>query len=399
MESGFKVRPVRSAFHGDLYYPGKKDPRLVVRTGAALQNKDLESFFPVAKQCPDHQFVLVLGRALDAESYVEKYIEHNRSLGSPVDLRVNVDAVEVSALVREAGIYLHGYAFGKPFGMPVGICEAMATGAYVNARRCEGIDTYLGGVGALYDTPDEAVERIKETLTWGEQVWRRVQRETTEHAYEHHADIQTLQPILDDWMQIAQSHVMFNSDTQPLDERFGPLLDYLFDQKFDRYRHHDSALTSHMIGIGRGLLSWHRDLDVCQAGMVHSIYGTEKGGTGYDLSRCKELRQVIGERAERLVYYNCAMKRGTFDEAVARGRAPYRFQNRFTNQEIELSEPDFNDLCCIHLCDWLEQVPRAGKWNERRDSYERMARRIGGEALQSFEYVYSLAGMRISIDE
>ena len=203
--------------------------------------------------------MLVLGRALDAESYVEKYIEHNQSLGSPVDLRVNVDAEEVSALVREAGIYLHGYAFGSPFGMPVGICEAMATGAYVIARRCEGIDTYLGDV-----------------------------------------DIWTLQPILDEWMQIAQSHVMFNSDTQPLDERFGPLLDYLFDQKFDRYRHHDNALTSHMIGIGRGLLSWHSDLDVCQAGMVHSIYGTEKGGTGYDLSRRKELRQVIGERAERL---------------------------------------------------------------------------------------------------
>ena len=59
--------------------------------------------------------------------------------------------------------------------------------------------------------------------------------------------------------------------------------------------------------------------DVCRAGMFHSIYGTEKfQGFTLPLGRRDEVRALIGDRAERLAYLNCAMDRASFDRALDR---------------------------------------------------------------------------------
>lgn len=385
-----KARSVKSAFNGDLYYPeNKKDPRLVVRAGTGLPTKDLETFIQTAKMCPDHRFVLALGRATGEEAYTDELIAYNHRHGSPVDIRVNLQADAVAALIREAGIFLHTFGFQAPFGMPMCIGEAMATGAYVLVRRCPGAESYVGDVGAYYDSAEEAGRLIRECLDWSEEHWRAVRRATVERAYEQHADLWTLRPILEDWLRITRCRTARDPNNRPLDNRFQHLIDYLFQHGMDRFPHHDAALTAHQMNIGRELLSWGCDVDVCLAGIVHSIYGTEKGGTGYDVSRRDELRKLIGERAERLAYYNCAMTRSSFDAALARTSAPFHLSNRLTGGSLELSEQDFMDLCRIHLCDWLEQVPRCGRWNERRESYRRMAKRLGGRALAAFERVYN----------
>jgi hypothetical protein len=56
---------------------------------------------------------------------------------------------------------------------------------------------------------------------------------------------------------------------------------------------------------------------------------------------------------------------------------------------VELSEEDFTDLCKIHLYDWLEQVPRSQKRDYRREAYRRMAARLGGVALESYDRVFA----------
>src|SRR5213076_1371378 len=91
-----------------------------------------------------------------------------------------------------------------------------------------------------------------------------------------------------------------------------------------------------------------------------------------------EIRQLIGERAERLAYLNCAMNRTSFDRVVVQTAGPYCIVDRLTQEEVELSPADFDDLCRVHLCDWLEQVPRSKQWAYRRESYRRMAERLRG---------------------
>ena len=102
------------------------------------------------------------------------------------------------------------------------------------------------------------------------------------------------------------------------------------------------------------------------------------------------MRELIGERAERLAYLNCAMDRASFDGAVDRGSEPYRFRDRLTGDEVTLSAEDFDDLCRIHLYDWLEQVPRSQRgWDYRRLGYRNIAQRLGGVAEESYEQVFA----------
>ena len=101
-------------------------------------------------------------------------------------------------------------------------------------------------------------------------------------------------------------------------------------------------------------------------------------------------RDLIGERAERLAYINCAMNRASFDSAVEQDTDSYRIVDRLTGQEIELGRSDFDDLCRVHLYDWLEQVPRSRfGWGYRREAYRRMADRLGSVAQQAHDRVYA----------
>ena len=78
------------------------------------------------------------------------------------------------------------------------------------------------------------------------------------------------------------------------------------------------------------------------------------------MTRRPEVRELIGERAERLAYLNCAMDRTVFDQSVLRGEEPYRYRDRITGEELVLLRVDFDDLCRVHLYDMLEQVGRSG---------------------------------------
>src|SRR5215470_384735 len=124
--------------------------------------------------------------------------------------------------------------------------------------------------------------------------------------------------------------------------------------------------------------------------MFHSIYGTELFQRfALPLERRPDVRALIGERAERLAYLNCVMDRASFDESVARGEAPHRLVDRITGKEVVLSTDDFDDLCRVHLYDWLEQVPRSRMgWSYRRAAYRLMARRLGPTAVGAYDRVF-----------
>ena len=106
--------------------------------------------------------------------------------------------------MREAGLYLHTFASHLPFGMPISIGEAMASGAYVLARPCEGSREYLGNVGGFYDSVQEAAAFIRDTTTWSDARWSEAAREAAEWAYDRHADQRVLRPLLEDWQVLAR---------------------------------------------------------------------------------------------------------------------------------------------------------------------------------------------------
>jgi hypothetical protein len=171
---------------------------------------------------------------------------------------------------------------------------------------------------------------------------------------------------------------------------FRRLTDFLLGMGIDKVPHTHKTYLGHLIAVYKLMEARGCDEEVCQAGMFHSIYGTEKfQGFKLSLERRSEVRALIGERAERLAYLNCAMDRASFDRAVLQETGPYRLVDRLTGQEVVLSEGDLADLCRVHLYDWLEQVPRSREWDYRRAAYRGMARRLGAEALEAYDGVFA----------
>jgi len=175
-----------------------------------------------------------------------------------------------------------------------------------------------------------------------------------------------------------------------MDKDFKRLTDFLVGMGIEQVPHTHKSYLAHLIAVFRDLESQGCPEDVCRAGMFHSIYGTEKfQGFTLPLERRGEVRALIGDRAERLAYLNCAMNRASFDRALDQVVEPYLLMDRITGDEVRLSRHDFDDLCRVHLIDWLEQVPRSREWDYRRAGYRRMAERLGGPAEESYERTFA----------
>jgi hypothetical protein len=175
-----------------------------------------------------------------------------------------------------------------------------------------------------------------------------------------------------------------------MDRDFKQMTDFLVGMGVEQVPHTHKSYLAHLIAVSRSLEEQGFPEDVCRAGMFHSIYGTERfQGFTLPLQRRYEIRALIGDRAERLAYLNCAMDRASFDRALDQASAPYRIIDRITGEELSLSRHDFDDLCRVHLFDFLEQVPRSQAWDYRRAAYRRMAERLGGPAEESYERVFA----------
>ena len=171
---------------------------------------------------------------------------------------------------------------------------------------------------------------------------------------------------------------------------FDDLVDYLRELDTANVEHTHGTYLGHNVGVYRDLKAWACSEELCRAGMFHSIYGTEIFQTfSLPLDRRGEVRELIGDRAERLAYLNSAIDYASFDRTIERGTPPYTMIDRFTGKEIEIPPKDFEDLCRVHLCDRLEQVPRSKDWDFRPQTFRRLAERLGGIASQSYDRVYA----------
>jgi hypothetical protein len=171
---------------------------------------------------------------------------------------------------------------------------------------------------------------------------------------------------------------------------FKELTAYFTKVGADQVSHTEKSYVAHAIGVYTDLKEWGFDEDFARIGLFHSIYGTQLfQGFTLPLEKRGEIRDMIGEYPEHLVYVNCAMDRDSFDAQVPRREAPYAILDRFTSEHIEQDEKTFDDLVSVHLCDWLEQVERSESWDYRRNAFETMAERLGGIGAESFARTFA----------
>jgi len=78
-----------------------------------------------------------------------------------------------------------------------------------------------------------------------------------------------------------------------------------------------AGFDDHLLGVQAVLRGWGQDVPLGDAGLFHSIYGTE-GFAGFALpfTERASIRTLVGARAERLAWIFCVLDRGTFDATV-----------------------------------------------------------------------------------
>jgi hypothetical protein len=131
-----------------------------------------------------------------------------------------------------------------------------------------------------------------------------------------------------------------------------------------------SAFDEHLKGVQAVLRYWGAPTYLTNAGLFHSIYGTE-GFQGFSLplSERPAIQSLIGEQSERLCFIFCMVDRYTFDmtvmdwtpDDVGNTTAVYTIKSRpeLGRFDMTLSKEEWLDFVELTLADWLEQVEGA----------------------------------------
>ena len=134
------------------------------------------------------------------------------------------------------------------------------------------------------------------------------------------------------------------------------MLAFLEAQGADSLDHSEADLLSHLQGVQALLQQWGARAAVCDAGLFHSVYGTEYfTQVAVALALRPKVRALIGDEAEMLAHSFATMHRETLYDNLFDGRAEFSIRSRLTEEVIALTEQQFRDLCDITLANWYEQ--------------------------------------------
>ena len=117
---------------------------------------------------------------------------------------------------------------------------------------------------------------------------------------------------------------------------------------------HDSHVPflSHLLGTRRLLLAWGERPAMGDAGLFHSVYGTEYFQPERPAERA-EVRDLIGADAEEVAWTWCTIRRDTIDLAE-----PITVVDRHTGETRTMSAELTADVATLWAADTVEQIAR-----------------------------------------
>ncbi len=158
-------------------------------------------------------------------------------------------------------------------------------------------------------------------------------------------------------------------------------------------RHSNRTLLDHLIGTREQLLGWGARPSLCNAGLFHSVYGTEHfRSRTIPLSMRKNVQDLIGNEAEHLVWLFCFMRRKTFNDNITR-QSEWRVQTWSDDQWHLLTREQFHDLANLTVTNALEALPHL-PWYERqrlRRAYKRYLSQLNGVILADARHAVDAA--------
>jgi hypothetical protein len=166
------------------------------------------------------------------------------------------------------------------------------------------------------------------------------------------------------------------------------------------FAHLNGDLETHLIGTFRLLAEWGNPAYVCDAGLYHAVYGTQPmprlgiPHREFSATDLPQIRAIIGEAAEHLVYLYGACDRDFFYPQIGSDNPVYR--DRFTGSEFGLPAGTLRDLLEITIANELEICLSAPAFLERsRGNYVELFNRfkplISVKAFRGYQEVFGMA--------
>jgi hypothetical protein len=132
----------------------------------------------------------------------------------------------------------------------------------------------------------------------------------------------------------------------------GSRLDLLRSLGYDALQHDSHVpFLSHLMGTRRLLVAWDASAALCDAGLFHSVYGTEFFEPPQRPDRAT-VTAVIGRGAERLAWLWCSIERATLDAGAGSVRL------RADGAIEALTAAELADIATLWAADTVEQVAR-----------------------------------------
>jgi hypothetical protein len=181
-----------------------RDRRLLLRA-ASIAPRDQAMMVALAHRLPDYRVVLCLAETAHtgADGTISD-INAAITTFKPSNLFVlwNVTPSDMAHWYATAGIYVHTFPANNTAAMPVSIGQALSAGCYTLVRNQPRLASMLGAAGAVYESLDEAVEKVQATEAWSDADWAAHEEASRAEGEKFCAD-QAVAPMLEDWLQFA----------------------------------------------------------------------------------------------------------------------------------------------------------------------------------------------------
>ena len=124
--------------------------------------------------------------------------------------------------------------------------------------------------------------------------------------------------------------------------------------------HSDAHLLAHLQGTALLLRTWGERQAVQDAGLFHSVYGTESYQSELLPPQLRgQVEALIGHEAEALAHAFGRLQKASFYAAVLGELDAADVVDRTTGEPLALTHDQRVDLCHLSVANWLEQRPRA----------------------------------------
>lgn len=148
--------------------------------------------------------------------------------------------------------------------------------------------------------------------------------------------------------------------------RFEEKLEFLRSRDADTIGHSERSLLAHLLGCRRLLISWGAGAPLVDAGLFHSVYGTEFfRSPSIPESDRSLVRNLIGTQAERLVWLYCRLQRTHFESEASRGTPDHIVDHAF-GSTVAIARDEVAAIANLLAADCLEQLLRHPSRSSRR---------------------------------